>query len=571
MEDQLKALREISGFLESQGYETVLVDAPNPFLFVDIIVSGYEFRLKCIFPKAFPHVFPEIYVMNVFLREFPFLPHIQYVNKELSYVCNFDSNISFPNPQKPNEVVFECIKRTEKIVEEGISRKNLEDFSDEFGSYWSSYNAANIKCYSLISNTGEPQELLYYLEDSNNRSSLKFYVCDKYYLDNFIDWLSLKLNRKVMKEEFNKALYLPLIAFEYPPYPINNLEIYKLMMKQPEFNRYNSYLKKTHGLILVLFPLKVCDSNNLFGWLHYPIIKNYQGFRKGKVSPKVSMLWKQSKREILRFRTDVLNQDRLFYRGGNGLKVPSMRVSVTGCGSVGSFLIQSLVQLGISEVSIIDKEYLTSENIARHICGAEDLELEKTEAIKNKLIRHYPYLKLDSHCFDLWDDLGRAIKIYEEQDCNFIVVGNMSIENKLVEMFNNKEILKPMVILWVEPFLLGGHAIILQSPMKDLSQIYNHKFSFVNKVLENGDKYIRKESGCESTFIPYSALEIQMFILSFLDYFNENFIQSKEKGNYLFSWGGKLSWARQNSYALTTKWLGKKDRSIIIKKLDEQL
>ena len=250
-------------------------------------------------------------------------------------------------------------------------------------------------------------------------------------------------------------------------------------------------------------------------------------------------------------------------------RVPPMKVSVTGCGSVGSFLIQSLVQLGISEFSLIDKDYLTSENIARHICGAEDLELGKTEAVKNKLIKHYPYLKLNSHYFDLWSDLDRAIKIYEEQDYNFIVVGNMAIENKLIEMFNNKVISKPLVILWVEPFLLGGHAIILQYPMKDTSSIYNHEFSFVNKVLENGHKYIRKESGCESTFIPYSAIEIQMFILSFLDYFNENFIQSQKKGNYLFSWGGKLSWARENSYALTSKWLGKKDRSVIIKRLDE--
>ncbi|MCQ4924953.1 ThiF family adenylyltransferase [Tissierella carlieri] len=569
MEDRLKKLKEISGFMESQGYETVLVDAPNPFLFIDIVVSGYEFRLKCIFPKAFPYVFPKIYVLNAFLKELPFLPHVQYANEELSSVCTFDSNISFPNAQKPNEVVLECIKRTEEIIKDGINKENIEDFSDEFGSYWTSFNAFNIKCYSLIVNTNKPQELLYFLEDNKSRNRLNFYVCDKYYLDNFIKWLSLKLNMEVSEGEFKKALYLPLDVTGYPPYPINNLEMFKMMMKQREFNRYNSFLRKTHGLILVLFSLKIGDSSNLFGWLHYPLIKSFKGFRKGKVDPKVSMLWKQSKEEILRFRIDVLNKDRLFYRGGNGLEVPSIKVSVTGCGSVGSFLIQSLVQLGIGEFSLIDKEYLTSENIARHICGAEDLELEKTEAVKNKLIKHYPYLKLNCHCFDLWNDLDRAIKIYEEQDYNFIVVGNMPIENKLVEMFNNKAITKPLVILWVEPFLLGGHAIILQSPMRDTSSIYNHEFSFVNKVLENGHKYIRKESGCESTFIPYSALEIQMFILSFLDYFNENFIQSKNEGNYLFSWGGKLRWARENSYAVTSKWLGKKDRSAIIKRLDE--
>lgn len=78
----------------------------------------------------------------------------------------------------------------------------------------------------------------------------------------------------------------------------------------------------------------------------------------------------------------------------------------------------------------------------------------------------------------------------------------------------------------------------------------------------------QKEAGCQSTFIPYSAFEINQFIYRFMDYFYNNHMIRETGGNYLFSWGGNLKWARVNSIGITDFWLSKDNRTIVVKRLD---
>ena len=69
---------------------------------------------------------------------------------------------------------------------------------------------------------------------------------------------------------------------------------------------------------------------------------------------------------------------------------------------------------------------------------------------------------------------------------NFIVVGHKPTESKFIELVNRGIITKPIVIIWVEPYLLGAHAIIVQNQQDVESIIYDEEYTYKYSVLSDG-------------------------------------------------------------------------------------
>lgn len=74
------------------------------------------------------------------------------------------------------------------------------------------------------------------------------------------------------------------------------------------------------------------------------------------------------------------------------------RVALIGCGSGGSAIAEELVKSGVTKLLLIDDEYLTVENVCRHVCDLHDIGLKKIYALRNKLRRINP--KMDIECID---------------------------------------------------------------------------------------------------------------------------------------------------------------------------
>jgi len=256
----------------------------------------------------------------------------------------------------------------------------------------------------------------------------------------------------------------------------------------------------------------------------------------------------------------------LFDRGGDGLLNLDHKISVSGCGSIGSYLIGLLSELSLNHFTLVDNDTLTYDNIARHLCGAEYVGQKKVKAIQEKLIKHYADIDCASRDENIIDLVQYNPDFFNGFDYNFLVVGNTPVEVAMLRKFRTTEIQKPIIIMWVEPFLLGGHAIILTKNCDVESYLYDDVFAFKYSVLEKGTDFSKKEAGCQSTFIPYSGFEAKRFLYDFCDYFH-NHVIGKDCGNVLFSWGGKLSWARSEGINLSSSWIAKKDRAIVIKEL----
>ena len=104
-------------------------------------------------------------------------------------------------------------------------------------------------------------------------------------------------------------------------------------------------------------------------------------------------------------------------------------------------------------------------------------------------------------------------------DLILVCVGNTVIEKKVIQLLKDNQIEKECIILWVEPYLVAGHALVFQREIGETTEknIFDVNGMFNNNVLVDSRKYLKSEAGCQSAYAPYSGFEVQKFVLDFLD------------------------------------------------------
>lgn len=549
-------LKGIQTFLEDKGYECVYVDNPKGhYLFIDIYVEEEVIRLRLEFPSSFPYEFPKVYILKEFYDSFKPLPHI---DSKLC-ICTFDTNKVVPNSDKPKEVAFEVIKQAENILNDGIKGLNIDDFEDEFLAYWEL--ESDIFVDLIFTPSEKPQILWCY---RLNKSFL--YISDsKIKLSNYLKYVK---NWRVSDSKFTQALYLPIENNLNIPFPTTNFEIFSFIENEKFFNNYMSYMKDNKSNRIIICSQRIKDTLCTFGWIHEKG-KTPKGFRVNNINPLYFYKCLQGNRKINNVIVNQLGHKRIFNRGGDGIIQENIKVSIVGCGSIGSNLAKSLVDIGINDFILIDEELLTQDNIGRHYCGASYIRKYKADAIKYELIRHYVDINCLSINKNVFDIIKNDVSMFNECDYNFIVVGSLPVERKFISLFNEMKINKPIVLIWVEPYLMGGHAIIMQKPQDIESLLFDENFNFKDRIIVNGDDYVSREAGCQSTFIPYSGFEVQYFLTEIVDFMNINLLEKHKRSNYLLSWGGRIDKARKNNMQLNDKWISSAGRELKFRKLDK--
>ncbi len=77
------------------------------------------------------------------------------------------------------------------------------------------------------------------------------------------------------------------------------------------------------------------------------------------------------------------------------------RITVIGCGAIGSQIAAGLVRLGAGQgpsglLRLIDEEYLMPENLGRHLLGYNRLGEDKSEALRKELLVQFPFCRIEA-------------------------------------------------------------------------------------------------------------------------------------------------------------------------------
>ncbi|THE13456.1 hypothetical protein E1I69_07525 [Bacillus timonensis] len=566
--------REVAINYLQTNYGAVLIESENKVkypasLLLKLQVQNLVVSLIINIPFNFPDVFPQVKLDKLsFEKVFP-IPHLD-IFKTL---CLFDDVVASPNPRNPIGLLEITMEKSLEILSKGIAKQNGNEYIEEFNSYW--LQESEVGLFLSLVEPSEEIKTIFLIPCDLKRPNRRGIFSDK--ASEAIKWIQ-NIGGRYDEEEITETLYVPIKKPMSFPFPKNNKEIYHLLKENelPNLNEYFNYLNKKNRPSKVLFSIEI-DGINTWGiWEHTEPFKrstllykgrkrtqrNLKGFRKKTRNGRLELIRDFPEQEINKYFVEDVRASRLKIRGGDGdLKNHERKVVVIGCGAVGSQLIQGLFDIGVQHMLLIDYDTLSFENINRHICGASDVGTKKTEAIKNKLRRHYPTSQI--HVCN--EDITTFLTLYPEglnsYDLIISAISNAPIEQRMNELQLKGVITPPVLNIWVEPYLAAGHAIWIESTSEiNISSLFD-KGKFKYQVLKNGNQYTKYELGCSTSYVPYGALELKKFTTDTLLFICQQW-EKDRKENIVFTWLGNLTKQRKNKRYLEPRWVGASDFSI---------
>lgn len=95
--------------------------------------------------------------------------------------------------------------------------------------------------------------------------------------------------------------------------------------------------------------------------------------------------------EVRSFSTEPARKSDLLRRTIHLSKdLSSKRVALFGVGALGGSIALLLAKAGLGEIRIIDSDQMKPTNVIRHIAGLDEVGIDKTFAVRRKILRHNP-------------------------------------------------------------------------------------------------------------------------------------------------------------------------------------
>jgi hypothetical protein len=324
-------------------------------------LSGRKERVRISLPLEFPSLPPKIRVLNSALY-WLYIPHVQ----ENGNLCLY-TNASALMVDSPTLLLKDALERASKI----IGSPDLSDFDDEIFSYWTKPYGDRYEVLVLTSDGRIPSD--YWLF----KASSKVIVSDdaeklKLWCDNYGIWDETRVSRGSRIDLKNK-----LNPADYP----NNVHDYEKLLEK---NGSEEHLKELRNHLLsgqndsiallryigskgkvdvaVCIPVMSLDTNSFS-----------KGFRRGRMRAEVvwsRASYKMKSMKLGRLSIQPVHHNYIHSRGGNGEDFSTKKIVLVGCGALGSHVAHFLAKSGVGHLVLIDDQYLSWDNIGRHLLGA---------------------------------------------------------------------------------------------------------------------------------------------------------------------------------------------------------
>ncbi len=492
-------------------------------------------RVRVEFTDKFPDELPKLFVdCNKLPR---LVPHVDRNGK----ICIANEGILIDS-EKPGQIMIETLIRARTLLRDGLEGKLDSDICAEFLSYLDSdsflYSICNSqsvssKEISLLEFRGFiPRRNVYLFADDLKSGKKWLSKMDFEFINEEKSWLHV-LSRQIIPPDY-KSKY-------------RNKHFLRDIKNNSSADEYNRFMKwlRTVGLpafVLVSIPVSETSGKALYAIsLNKPSEKEAKkgGFRSGlpfEIELSLIAIHRAKQNSVIR-----LDREYLLNRGGAFPKLEDRCVAIIGCGAVGSFLAEKIASLGIGHIRLIDKDFLSNDNVHRHSLGVECFRMEKAYAMKLFIEKRFPHLNIEYMCDDIIDILADEPDFITGADLLCIALGNETLELR-INRFLKQEI--PRLHAWVEPLGIGGH--VFATGLSDGGGCFNCLFDRDENIgLRNmsafsapGQNFLKTFAGCSGFFTPYSVLHADRTAIEAAA-LAVDILKGSQKGtNCLLSWYG---------------------------------
>ena len=245
------------------------------------------------------------------------------------------------------------------------------------------------------------------------------------------------------------------------------------------------------------------------------------------------------------------------------------RILIIGCGSVGGHVICELAKAGYEDLTIVDYEKLTEENIFRHVLGMEYVNRYKCEALNTYIQKNIPEVKITTLAERIEDAIIEEDIVFEDYNLIISATGNHNLNRWVNSWILDNKIEVPVVYLWNEVYGIGNHVAYIKYGN------YGCYECFFDRDEETGELYdktsyckrgqIITESagGCGKTYVPYGNLVSLKTMLLCLKMVKDIF-EEKLDDNLLISLKGDNDYLEKHNLEISGRYLRQQERIKIL-------
>lgn len=531
-------------------------------------LAGREITLQVGLPSRFPYVLP-----FVFLKErniFAFLvPHLE----EDGYICYLSSEGLLLNTNKPDDIINEALELALHVLEESLSGRNRNDLYNEFEAFWRRIRVGETKrVASLVQPTTKTGYKKFYVWSLSKESKAYPDLLFSETLEDGKHYAKQVFSTELLEENVHNGYFLMLrprtfidldkLRHKFNPKAIR--QILKENLTSSVSRRFFKYIKyktvSADQMEYLLLGVPQPDGNiSLIG-------VEYMGFRP-QPNKGTSRL-KHPLNESLDYNVTLTAltverhyQEHLVLRTGGQRELIDKRIAVLGVGAVGSRIAGELIHAGVRELTLIDNDTISPDNLYRHEVGTIYLYYNKARAVSNHLKYKYPMTKIDYKDANVYDLLTSCPDIFEKYDLIVASMGNPTVEMLLNQRIRELENPPSLIFAWVEPLGIGGHAIAtLNNSLKGCYECLHTNpsgptFEYINRASFAAPRQIftKTVAGCGTQFTPYGSVDaLQTAILA--TRLAINILTGQEQDNPLLSWKGDATIFIQSGFLLSPRY-----------------
>lgn len=539
--NNLSLLQNLTPIIESklpQGREIIKafegqIDLNGVFVSIIIAIDAY-------FPFRKP-----LYFVTPFDR-LGFIPHID----SDGYICYMEDEGTIINPTNIEGIFIETFDKVKYTLLKGINKENVLDFINEFEVYWNRLNS-EITINSLINH----DDILKEVVTIKDNSGLIFAGNNTNVLANFF----LKSGKSLKSQNCNTAIYIPLKpnSFIIPPsYNTfwDNKTLYNYIIDNLSVNNKKILKKLCHGRrrLEENIILKLPQQNGNFALFGI----NFSSYPKPAVHPLINIFSNSIIKPI-----EIKRYDKrlIIPRGGGDYNLNNKKILVVGCGSIGGTIALELAKSGITNITLVDNDKLSISNIYRNVLGNNKVEKYKVFALKEEIENKLPFTEITA----INNTIEYAIK-YQKIDLSrydliIISTGNPTINLYLNNFIKSNCIKVPIIFTWLEPYGIGGHALLSNNNEKNgcyecLYLNSSDEFYNIASFSERDQFFAKTVSGCGSLYTPFGSLD-SLQTATLVIRLSINVLQKKEPDNPLLSWKGDSNNFTSANFKLSKRFI----------------
>jgi molybdopterin-synthase adenylyltransferase len=531
----------------------------NLALELEIEITGIPAKIVAGIPELFPNTIPKFFDK---CDQFGFIPH----KEPDGFIC-FTRNESLVIDERyPGSIILNCLEKVIKVIEDGIQGENKEDYIREFEVYWARHDKSediyahidtsnfNVRLLNLWQfQTGEA--FLFIAGEKNSELELPvrqlFQVDIKKGISHRCIFIPLKQGTFIKPPDYNQGWDFNILkSYIFSNLSSENMDRVKQLIKK------SSNTSNHIEAIILGIPFQKNENMALCGYLMTFSPPQKKKNRKRMDKPHLHIhpfIQKPFDLKMIPAMIQRWHPNHLLKRTGGNSSLTDKHVVVVGAGSIGSEIAVRLAKAGVKQLTLIDYDMMTTDNIHRHALGSDNVyfhfksgmaNIPKVYGLKIEINRKYPFTNVEIFNKRFSQVIQNNDIQWKDVDLVYVAIGSPNQEMLVNRHMYSLPTLVPAIYTWVEPLGIGGHVLVTRNQRTEgcyqclFQPIEEEPLHNLAAFAEPFQEFSKTITGCGSVFTPYSFLDSERTAILAVD-IGIKVMMGIEYDNPLLSWKGE--------------------------------